>query len=120
MDSKQSDILQKAKSASHRGLKENGTLEASGDNPFCGDSLCMQASLNGQILESVRFDGYGCSLCIAAAETVCSLIEGRESEMIDALCADDICRFLGNIDVGRTRRGCIDLPLQLAKEMIAL
>lgn len=117
-------ILDKAKHARHRGFaywdqQQGQQLVAHGENPFCGDELEIRLALSvseqGSLsITHAAFDGYGCTLCIAAAEAVTEHIEGLSLLQASMLTFDDVCRLLGGLEVGRTRKGCVELAASIA------
>lgn len=102
----------------HKGVLAEGpgTCRAHGDNPFCGDALDVFVHLcateNGEArIEEARFDGYACSLCTAAAEALLDAVSGVRVDEARRMTYDDLLGLLGNPSVGRTRSGCVRLPL---------
>lgn len=116
-------ILDKAKHARHRGFacwdqQQSQQLVAHGENPFCGDELeirlAFSVSEQGNLsITHAAFDGYGCTLCIAAAEAVTEHIEGLSLLQASILTFDDVCTLLGGLEVGRTRKGCVELAANI-------
>ena len=123
-------IARRARSAAHRGFEglasaagtaapsepERRLVSARGDNPFCGDELEVRAELTrtgaGEwAVARAAFDGYACTLCLAAADALMEAAEGMTLAQVQAATHDDVCRWLGGLEVGRTRKGCVDLPL---------
>lgn len=96
---------------------ENDTgklLHASGDNPLCGDSLEISAWLDDDnTILDVRYDGYGCSLCIASAECLLEQVTGKNANEALELDAQSIITGLGGITVGRSRMRCVELSVQV-------
>ena len=94
-------------------------LQAAGDNPLCGDSLQISAWLDEDgIIRDIRYDGYGCSLCIASAEYLLEQATGRNAAEALALNAQDIISGLGNITVGRSRMRCVELSVQVLQRAL--
>lgn len=59
------------------GRLESANVDEEGVNPACGDRLRIQASVNDDgILEAVRFTGSGCTVSIASASLLTTLVEG--------------------------------------------
>ncbi len=52
-----------------RNKGELGTMDRvrRGSNPRCGDEIEVGIRANNEVLESVRFRGRGCSICLASA-----------------------------------------------------
>ena len=47
-----------------------------GSNPRCGDELEVGVHLDGERLDTVRFHGRGCSVCIASASMMTEAVTG--------------------------------------------
>lgn len=124
-------IGQRARAASHRGFAgleaadgERRVLSARGDNPFCGDELEVRAlvrrdPLRGWVVERAAFDGYACTLCLAASDALMEAAEGRSAALVRETTFDDVCQLLGGLSVGRTRKGCVELPLTVLSRALA-
>lgn len=95
---------------------------AAGDNPFCGDSIEIRLRLQpadgtgepwgeSAVIEDAAFDGYACSLCTAAADILLERVRGMRVGDALALGYDDLLALMGGPRVGRTRSGCVRLPL---------
>lgn len=112
----------------HRGFSDlpsgDRVVSASGENPFCGDELEMRIVLARESGATWRvvgaaFDGYGCNLCLAGAEVIADAAIGLEASRAALLTGDDTCRLLGGLEVGRTRRGCVDLGARILGRALA-
>lgn len=94
----------------------------SGDNPFCGDALEVRVALErrdgGMAVARAAFDGYACSLCTASADVLMERAAGMSADEAAALTGDDVLRWWGGLEVGRTRRGCVDLPVSVFKRAL--
>jgi nitrogen fixation NifU-like protein len=71
-----------------------------GSNPRCGDDIEVGLFLNGDILESVKFRGRGCSLCIAAASLMTEAVSGRSCAEAQRL-SEQMCSWFGHGDGAR-------------------
>lgn len=103
---------------------ERRTLSARGDNPFCGDELEVRAvvrhdPLRGWVVERAAFDGYACTLCLAASDALMEAAEGQPVALLRATTLDDVCQLLGGLEVGRTRKGCVELLLTVLGRALA-
>lgn len=47
-----------------------------GSNPRCGDEIEVGIKANNEVLESVRFRGRGCSICLASASIMSECTKG--------------------------------------------
>ena len=88
---------------------------ATGENPFCGDALEVRVALErracGLAVARASFEGYACSLCTASADVLMERASGMPAEDAAVLTVDDVLRWWGGLEVGRTRKGCVDLPV---------
>lgn len=93
---------------------------AAGENPFCGDelevrlALCRAEAGEWRIAQAA-FDGYGCTLCLAAADAVMEYVTGRSVDEAAAVDFERTCALLGGLEVGRTRKGCVDLASRVLR-----
>ncbi|MDE8702994.1 iron-sulfur cluster assembly scaffold protein [Adlercreutzia equolifaciens] len=93
---------------------------AAGENPFCGDelevrlALCRAEAGEWRIAQAA-FDGYGCTLCLAAADAVIEYVTGRSVDEAAAVDFERTCALLGGLEVGRTRKGCVDLAARVLR-----
>lgn len=96
----------------------------SGENMLCGDSLSVaflirERDEGGFLVERGCYEGYGCSLCIASAEAVMEAVGGCSVADCLALSDDEVTAALGNIEVGRTRKKCLRLPLEAMRAALS-
>jgi nitrogen fixation NifU-like protein len=57
-----------------------------GSNPRCGDDIEVGVFLRGDRLESVRFRGRGCSICIASSSLMTEAVTGTSLTEARHLC----------------------------------
>lgn len=93
-------------------------VRAQGDNPLCGDSLVMEALVEefcdgGEKVHTVRFHGYGCSLCLASADVLAESVEGMKVCDALAFSRDDLKRAWGGLEIGRSRQACLELSVRV-------
>lgn len=126
-------LEQRAKSPRHRGFAAlekpplsvpKAIVTAMGENPFCGDELEVRLMLRRDgggewVVERAAFDGYGCTLCLAAADAVMEYLIGLPARRAAAVNFEDTCRLLGGLEVGRTRKGCVDLAARVVAKALA-
>ena len=115
-------IKERAARPLHRGPASAHQATASGENPFCGDQLELGVSIaggpDGDVIEGASFDGYACSLCLASADALLEKAIGMTTAQADLIEARDLIEALGGTKVGRTRMGCVTLPLKLFREAV--
>ena len=131
-------LARRSREAAHRGFEgfaapaavpaaaraETREAQARGDNPFCGDELEVRVRLARNeaaqwVVERAAFDGYACTLCLAAADVLMEQVQGATAAQARSIVFDDVCRWLGGLEVGRTRKGCVDLPLTVLNRALA-
>ena len=83
----QSIILDHSRKPRNFGELPDATVTASGDNPSCGDAITLQLKLDPEQgrLADVKFNGDGCSICMASASMMTTKIKGRSREEASAL-----------------------------------
>jgi nitrogen fixation NifU-like protein len=84
-------ILEHAKARHGAGLDgEPGAHEGQSHqlNPVCGDEVTVRVALSGGAVDSVRWDGAGCSISMASASVLHDMAEGLTlaefRELVDA------------------------------------
>ena len=65
----------------------DSTVDVHMANPVCGDEIRLQLRIKGDEIESVRFQGQGCSISQASVSMMTALLEGRKLADADALAA---------------------------------
>lgn len=95
-------------------------LQADGTNPLCGDSLHLEVALSadGEHIATANWDGYACSLCCASAEALSRDLAGRTIEECMALTSENLSNLLDGTQPSRSRRACMELPLNALKEAL--
>jgi len=70
-------IIEHSQFPRHHGSIENPTHQGHGENPFCGDRVCLQFSVNSAgIIEKVAFESVGCAISTASASLLASHLHG--------------------------------------------
>ena len=120
-----SEVIRRYKNPSKKGNCDDTGLHiarAAGDNALCGDSVCMEFAVEGEGADArivqARFEGNGCSLCIAAADALAEASEGATVQSVLALDFDGVCEALGGIQVSRSRRECVELPIRALRSAL--
>lgn len=90
------EILDHYYSSPHRGHIEAPDLTGAGDNPLCGDRICLDVKLDSEgRINEVRFDGEGCAISQAGASMLAEELEGLSLEEARRFEATDIIKRLG-------------------------
>ena len=72
-------ILDHYKNPRNKGQMDKPDLRAEGDNPFCGDAVQIDVSLdNDNYVTNVAFSGTGCSISQAAASILSEIIKEKD------------------------------------------
>jgi len=62
--------------------------DAEGYNPLCGDQLHVYLQINDEnIIESIKFEGQGCSISTASASLMTESLKGKTTAQFQALFA---------------------------------
>ena len=60
-------------------------LTCSRNNPLCGDRLTVYLKLDGDTIETVKFEGSGCAISKASASLMTEALKGKTREEAEAL-----------------------------------
>ena len=70
-------IIEHSQFPRHHGSIENPTHKGHGENPFCGDRVTLQFSVNNAgIIEEAAFESVGCAISTASASLLASHLHG--------------------------------------------
>jgi nitrogen fixation NifU-like protein len=70
----------------HHGSIENPTHQGHGENPFCGDRVRLQFSVNAAgVIERAAFEAVGCAISTASASLLASHLHGLNLAQAEAL-----------------------------------
>jgi len=58
---------------------------AHGHNPLCGDQLDVYATLDGEVLADLKFEGSGCAISVASASLMTEAVKGKTRAEFAAL-----------------------------------
>ena len=56
---------------------ENGSAQAEGYNPLCGDKIVVQLKLDNDVIRDVAFQGAGCAISTASASLMTESLKGK-------------------------------------------
>jgi nitrogen fixation protein NifU and related proteins len=98
------------------GPLEDADVSLSGGNPGCADIITMHARFdkNGK-LESVKWEGEGCTISSAAASYVTEITQGMTAEEVEKMSFEDLIEQLGR-ELVMTRPTCATLALGTLKK----
>ncbi|MBI3429531.1 MAG: SUF system NifU family Fe-S cluster assembly protein [Actinobacteria bacterium] len=72
-------ILDHYKRPEHKGLSEKSDVQVHHVNPNCGDEITLNLSLRDHLID-ISWDGVGCSISMASASVMSSLLSGKTLE----------------------------------------
>ncbi len=129
----QQAILKHAKAAVGAGRLENATVEATVDNPLCGDRVTVSLTLDDGIVCAIGHEVRGCVLCQASASVLAQHGPGLAPDDIraayDAFQAmiredgpvpdgwSDLATFVP-VRAARSRHDCVLLPFEAATKAL--
>lgn len=98
------------------GPLENADVNLSGGNPGCADIITIHVHFDptGKI-DTIRWEGEGCTISRAAASYVTEIVEGMTAEEIEAMSFEDLIEQLGR-ELVMTRPTCATLALGTLKK----
>jgi nitrogen fixation NifU-like protein len=104
-----------------------------GNNPRCGDEIEVGISCDNEVLETVRFRGRGCSICLASASMMTECTSGLKLQQARQLIArlqqwfsntnnemppNENLAALGTIRQHPARKKCVLLAWQALNETL--
>ncbi len=96
--------------------RNKGPLEApdimvNGGNPGCGDVVTIYVQVDDQDrIQSVSFEGQGCTISMAAASVMTELVQGKTLEQVREMEYDALIELLGR-EVVESRLRCATLAI---------
>lgn len=71
-------IMEHYKNPKNKGLKKSDPYHLVHlTNPSCGDDMRVEVVVKDGVVEDVRQDGKGCSICLSSASVMSELIKGK-------------------------------------------
>jgi nitrogen fixation NifU-like protein len=70
-------ILDHGRRPRHFGVPAHYTHKMDAFNPLCGDRLTLYATVEGDVVRDVFFEGKGCAISVASASMMCEEIDGK-------------------------------------------
>ncbi len=79
-------IIEHSQFPRHHGTIEKPTHEGHGENPFCGDRIKLQFTVNDAgIIEKAAVESVGCAISIASASLLASHLHGLSLQQAEEL-----------------------------------
>ena len=111
-------IIEYAKHPSNFGKLENPDITRHDSNPLCGDSIDLQLKIDDNKISDVKFNGKGCSICMACTSVLTEIIKGKDLNEVKKLEKNELLGELGLQHLIRTspvRIKCALLSLKALK-----
>jgi nitrogen fixation NifU-like protein len=102
-----------------RGELPDATATAEDVNPLCGDRVRLAVRLEGSAVAAVRFAGDACAICLASADVLSELAEGRSLAAAASVSIEDVLAVL-QADIRPSRLRCVSLPLGVLATALAM
>ena len=100
----------------NRGKLENADIDQTGGNPGCADKVEMFATVDPEgRIETVSFEGEGCTISMAAASYVTEMVQGMTLEEVEQLSFETLIDDLGR-EVVMARPTCATVALGTLKQ----
>ena len=80
-------ILEHYARPAHRKKLSCPTHQEEGLNPSCGDEVEISLVVEDGVISDIGFQGHGCSISLAAASMMTTLLHGKPVDEAKALCA---------------------------------
>lgn len=101
-----------------RGTLADATSTAEDVNPLCGDRVRLMVRVAGDRVDAVRFTGDACAICLASADLLAEMTEGRTVATARALGPGDVLAVL-RADIRPARLRCATLPLSVLQAALS-
>jgi nitrogen fixation NifU-like protein len=108
-------ILDHYKAPRNHGLLDPNDAVAEGQNPLCGDEVTVSVRFSdGDIIESVGFEGRGCAISQAATSMLTDLVKGRSVQEVAGMQKEELLDEIG-IPLSPVRLKCALLGMGVLK-----
>jgi nitrogen fixation protein NifU and related proteins len=97
-------ILEHYRHPRNKGELPDKTVEVHVHNPVCGDEIKLALKVEGDVIESARFVGTGCSISQAAVSMMTGLLTGRKLSDAEALAARFTQLMHGDAEAARDKK----------------
>lgn len=102
-------ILEHWQNPQNCGVLEGAGIDASGNNPLCGDQIRITAKTqNGKVID-IAFTGEGCAISKASASLFTEHLKGKPLTEIQSMSEQEALDLLG-VTVTPSRTKCALLP----------
>ena len=106
----QEHILEHYKHPHNRGRMEGYDVLQKGENISCGDDLILYLKWNGDTLEDISFEGFGCAISQSGASMLTDMVKGMNKADIAKLSEKEMYELYGTV-ISPQREKCALLAL---------
>lgn len=90
-------IMDHYKRPRNKGLTEDPTYkEVHLKNPSCGDDITIQSKIENGVIEDMKHDGVGCSICCSSASVMTETLIGRTEQEANVIIENYYQMIKGN------------------------
>lgn len=108
-------ILDHYKAPRNHGILDPNDAVAEGQNPLCGDEVTVSIRFGeGDVIESVGFEGRGCAISQAATSMLTDLVKGRSAQEVAVMQKEELLDEIG-IPLSPVRLKCALLGMGVLK-----
>jgi nitrogen fixation protein NifU and related proteins len=108
-------ILDHYKAPRNHGILDPNDAVAEGQNPLCGDEVTVSVRFgDGDVIESVGFEGRGCAISQAATSMLTDLVKGRSAQEVAVMQKEELLDEIG-IPLSPVRLKCALLGMGVLK-----
>jgi len=108
-------ILDHYKAPRNHGILDPNDAVAEGQNPLCGDEVTVSIRYGeGDVIESVGFEGRGCAISQAATSMLTDLVKGRSAQEVAVMQKEELLDEIG-IPLSPVRLKCALLGMGVLK-----
>jgi len=104
-------VLDLAKNPLNFGKLENPDVSHQEANSFCGDRISFNLKITDNKVSDVKFDGEGCSICLASSSVLTEFVKGKDVESVKKITKQDVLSELQLHNLSETRLKCVQLPV---------
>lgn len=90
-------LLEHFKNPRNVGVIENADGIGEAGNPKCGDMMTVYIKVNGDVIEDIKFQTFGCAAAIATSSMMTELVKGKKIEEAMKVSKKDIADALDGL-----------------------
>lgn len=111
-------ILEHWKNPQNAGVIENADVDLEEYNPLCGDKVRITATLHGNTLSHMKFQGEGCAISQACSDILADTVIDKSVDDILHITQKDFLEYI-NISLTPARLKCALLAYSTLQKALA-